>query len=95
MWRVLRIGDEERAEHLPQDDRDFLNGASWLCNDPKAKKRRLEPKPAADLKVIAAVANFQQAKVSSASMPCSLHAILLAPRIRETGWAQGQPPGKL
>ena len=71
LLHAFRIGDEEGAEHLPQDDRDFLNGAAWLCNDPKAKKRRLDPKPAADLKVIAAVANFQQAKVSSMSMPCS------------------------
>ena len=71
LFHAFRIGDEEGAEHLPQDDRDFLNGAAWLCNDPKAKKRRLDPKPAADLKVIAAVANLQQAKVSSMSMPCS------------------------
>ena len=60
-----RIDEEEGVAHLPQDDIDFLNGAIWLCNDPKAKKRRLDPKPAADLKVIAAVANFQQAKDST------------------------------
>ena len=70
---AFRIGDEEGAEHLPQDDRDFLNGATWLCNDPKAKRRTLDPKPAADLKVIAAVANFQQAKASFMCTPSSWH----------------------